>query len=119
MIAPIKIRCRFHPGQLVRHKRYRYRGVIVAWDPCCKASEAWYRSNKTQPARNQPWYHVLVHGSRITTYAAETSLEDDPSGEPVEHPLVDAFFLPFDGIEYVRNELPWPPEGPPDGYQTE
>jgi heat shock protein HspQ len=108
MIAPVSSDPQFQPGQLVRHKRYGYRGVVVDFDAVCEASDEWYRSNQTQPDRNQPWYHVLVHGAAITTYAAQTSLEEDPSGLPVEHPLVDQFFSEFTGERYVRNERPWP-----------
>ena len=110
MIAPIRPPARFRPGQLVRHVRYGYRGVVVDVDSCCQASDEWYYSNQTQPDRNQPWYHVLVDGSRINTYAAQTSLEADPSAEPIEHPLLEAFFGEFTGDAYVRNDRPWPSE---------
>ena len=107
MIAPARSRPKFPAGQLVRHVRYGYRGVVVEVHPHCQADDAWYRSNQTQPPRNQPWYHVLVDGGQQTTYAAETSLEADPSGRPVEHPLVDLFFSAFDGESYVRNDRAW------------
>lgn len=100
---------RFRVGDLVRHVRYGYRGVVVAFDTRCQASEAWYRKNQTRPAREQPWYHVLVDGSSHTTYAAETSLAADPSGAPVEHPLVAHFFVELEDGRYVRNDRPWPP----------
>ena len=77
---PDPARPRFAPGDLVRHRRYGYRGVVVDSDPECLADEAWYQSNKTQPKKDQPWYHVLVHGGGQLTYPAETSLEPDPSG---------------------------------------
>ena len=99
---------RFARGQLVRHRRYGYRGVVVELDPCCRASDVWYHANQTQPRRDQPWYHVLVHGTAQTTYAAETSLEPDPEPAPIVHPLVDAFFSAFEDGRYVRNERPWP-----------
>ena len=99
---------RFQAGELVRHVRYGYRGVIVAVDDHCRASEAWYRKNQTQPEREQPWYHVLVHGSSHTTYAAQTSLAPDESGEPIEHPLVPRYFDGFGAGRYERNERPWP-----------
>ncbi|MCH8924432.1 MAG: heat shock protein HspQ [Planctomycetes bacterium] len=98
----------FTSGQLVKHRRYGYRGVVVDLDAHCKASEEWHRSNQTQPERLQPWYHVLVHGSSQITYAAQTSLEADDSGQPVDHPLVELFFAEFTGQAYVRNEHPWP-----------
>lgn len=98
----------FRPGELVRHRRYGYRGVVVDRDPMCLASEPWYQANQTQPERLQPWYHVLVHGSGHSTYAAQTSLEPDDSGEAIDHPLVEQFFDGFDGEQYARNEQPWP-----------
>ena len=75
---------KFLPGTLVRHRRYGYRGVVVEYDPICRADKQWYRGNRTQPNRDQPWYHVLVHGSDTVTYAAEENLQPDESGEPVE-----------------------------------
>jgi len=107
MVAPVFSPPRFHPGQLVKHRRYGYRGVVVAVDSSCHASDEWYQRNKTQPLRAQPWYHVLVDGGELTTYAAETSLEEDRSGRPVEHPLVPAFFSDFTAGGYVRNNRPW------------
>ncbi len=95
-------------GQLVRHRRYGYRGVIVDFDMRCQASETWYQKNQTQPKRDQPWYHVLVDGSDVVTYAAQTSLAEDDSSNPVEHPLVQAFFDDFVQGQYVRNDTPWP-----------
>ena len=98
---------KYRIGQLVRHRRYGYRGVVVQLDFACRADEAWYQSNRTQPDRDQPWYHVLVHGGANATYAAETSLEADPSGEPVDHPFIERFFERFEGGAYVRNGEPW------------
>ena len=98
---------RFAPGDLVRHGRYGYRGVIVECDPCCKADMQWYITNQTQPGRKQPWYHVLVDGTGTTTYAAESSLESDPSAEPIDHPLLDYFFEEFCCGRYLRNDRPW------------
>ncbi len=99
----------FEVGQLVRHRRYGYRGVVVHRDLRCMADEQWYQSNQTKPEKNQPWYHVLVHERGGTvTYAAETSLQSDDTPEPVAHPLVDIFFTEFTGDRYVRNDKPWP-----------
>ena len=108
MIAPIRSQPQFRVGQLVRHRRYGYRGVIVAFDDFCRASQQWYESNQTQPDREQPWYHVLVHDTEAVTYAAQTSLAEDPSGSPINHPLVDQFFSSFAERCYLRNERPWP-----------
>lgn len=99
---------RFRAGQLVRHKRYGYRGVIVEADSVCKANEQWYKGNLTQPKREQPWYHVLVDASASTTYAAEENLLLDESGEAIIHPLLEYFFNDFVGGAYIRNDIPWP-----------
>ncbi len=98
----------FEPGQIVRHKRYGYRGVVVDIDPNCRASEVWYQSNQSKPEKDQPWYHVLVHNSMQVTYAAQSSLEDDMTGDEVVHPYVPYFFSNFEDGTYIRNDQPWP-----------
>ena len=95
----------FAPGQLVRHRRYGYRGVVADFDMTCMAEESWYYANRTQPPRNQPWYHVLVDGSAVVTYAAQTSLEADEIEDPVEHPLLDTLFSHFENGRYERTEV--------------
>ena len=99
----------FEPGQVVRHRRYGYRGVIVERDDSCQADQAWYETNQTQPDRKQPWYHVLVSESTTCTYAAAENLAADESGMPISHPLLDYFFDAFVDGHYVRNDRPWPP----------
>ncbi|MEM7199212.1 MAG: heat shock protein HspQ [Planctomycetota bacterium] len=96
------------PGDVVRHRRYGYRGVVAAADLSCRASDAWYERNQTHPERSQPWYHILVDGSQAVTYAAQTSLQPDDSGEPIEHTLLSQFFDGFIEGRYERNGLPWP-----------
>ena len=99
---------RFLIGQLVRHRRYGYRGVVVDFDIRCIASDDWYEANQTQPDRDQPWYHVLVDGSTYVTYAAEENLLADDTDQPIHHPLVPHLFAAFDGQRYRRNDTPWP-----------
>jgi heat shock protein HspQ len=98
----------FRPGDKVRHKRYDYRGVVVAVDLHFKADNDWYQSNMTQPDKNQPWYHVLVHKSETVTYPAQSSLEADEGVEPVRHPWISLFFNEFKDGCYTRNNRPWP-----------
>lgn len=96
---------KFDVGQVVRHLRYGYRGVVCECDARCEASDAWYRKNQTQPDQAQPWYHVLVHGAEQTTYVAESNLSPDSSGDPVEHPLLDQIFKHYHGGRYHRENL--------------
>lgn len=95
---------RFAIGQIVAHRCYEYRGVIVGFDPECSASEEWYLRNRTQPSRDQPWYHVLVEGGR-ETYVAQENLELDTREDPIGHPLVDRFFPTFRGGRYYRQSF--------------
>ena len=108
MIRLAEIPPKFERGQLVCHKRYGYRGVIVDCDLTCTADEKWYQSNKTQPGKSQPWYHVLVDATAQSTYAAQENLQADPSGQPIRHPLVVHFFGEFVDGRYIRNDQPWP-----------
>lgn len=95
---------RFVSGQVVRHRRYGYRGVIAAMDASCTAPDEWYYRNQTQPDRNQPWYQVLVDGGN-ETYVAEENLEIDDSGEAIDHPLVPRRFPTFVNGRYYGNGL--------------
>lgn len=94
---------KFAVGELVHHRLFGYRGVIVDVDRNFQASEEWYETvAKSRPPKNKPWYHVLVHGSTHSTYVAERNLESDDSLEPIEHPMVEHFFSSFDRGRYVR-----------------
>jgi heat shock protein HspQ len=65
-------------------------------------TDEWYEEvARSRPPRDQPWYHVLVHGANHTTYVAERNLEPDPSHEPIDHPAVGSFFGAFDEGRYV------------------
>ena len=95
---------RFFVGELVSHRRHGYRGVIAGWDTRCQADESWYFSNRTQPERDQPWYHVLVHGGVHTTYVAEENLEPYEGGEQIVHPLTRELFASFGCGHYRLRE---------------
>ena len=94
-------RARFHVGQVVHHRLFHYRGVVIDVDPEFAASEAWYQQMaRSRPPKDKPWYHVLVHGAMHQTYVAERNLEPEPAPRPIEHPLLDDFFAGFDGQGY-------------------
>jgi len=95
----------FQLGEVVKHKHYHYRGVIVAYDMQCVAGDKWYQTNKTQPSRDQPWYHVLVHETGgLSTYVAQSNLEPDSSGEPINHPRLSSYFSEFKDGSYVTHK---------------
>ena len=52
----------FSVGDLVHHKLFDYRGVIVDVDPEFQLTEEWYETvARSKPPKDRPWYHVLVH----------------------------------------------------------
>lgn len=94
----------FSVGELVHHKLFDYRGVVVDVDPHFMLSEEWYEAvARSRPPKDQPWYRVLVHNSSDETYVAERNLEPDTSGAPIQHPLVKRWFVKFSGGRYVND----------------
>jgi heat shock protein HspQ len=92
----------FSVGELIRHKRFEYRGVVVDVDPTFQLSDDWYdQVARSRPPKDAPWYHVLVDGSDQMTYVAQRNLERDTSAEPIHHPLLGDYFEGFDGGRYV------------------
>ena len=92
-------------GLVVTHRGYGYRGVIAAVDSSCMAGDIWYKTNKTQPSRDQPWYHLLVHDSGgLSTYVAQSNLEEDVSGKAIDHPRIACYFTRFEDGRYGLKE---------------
>ena len=91
----------FSVGELVWHKLFGYRGVIVDVDPLFMGAEEWYEQMATsQPPKDQPWYHVLVHNAVHQTYVAERNLDHDDSGDPIDHPAIETIFSEYEGGRY-------------------
>jgi len=92
----------FSVGDLVQHKLFDYRGVIVDVDPCLMLSDEWYEAVAlSRPPKDQPWYRVLVHDAPHETYVAERNLAPDTSGAPVRHPLIKSCFGSFSDGHYA------------------
>ena len=92
----------FSIGDLVHHKLFDYRGVVVDVDPRMMLSDEWYEAvARTRPPKDQPWYRVLVHDATHETYVAERNLEPDTSNEPIRHPSVNSIFSNFSNGHYV------------------
>ena len=107
---------KFQTGNIITHRRYEYRGVIVHTDPTFKGDENWYLSNQTQPSKDQSWYFVLVDESQQVTYVAEENLKYDNSANLVVHSMLNLFFSGFDAElkRYIPNDVPWNPGQLPD-----
>jgi heat shock protein HspQ len=94
----------FSIGQVVRHRVYEFRGVIVDVDPEFSNTEEWWQSipEEVRPRRNQPFYHLLAENesNAYEAYVSEQNLLVDDSGEPVNHPQVAEVFGEFLGNSY-------------------
>ena len=97
---------KFAVGQLVHHKRFDYRGVIIDVDAEFHGTDDWYKQvARSKPPRDNPWYHVLVDESDYRTYVAERNLEPDTEGGPIKHPDVRIIFSEMSEGRYVsRNK---------------
>ena len=98
---------KFNVGQLIHHRLFKYRGVIIDIDPEFLGSEDWYKKvAKSQPSKDHPWYHILVNGSNQRTYVAEQNIEHDREGGPIHHNDLDYYFRGFGKTGYIlRNRI--------------
>ncbi len=97
----MKLKACFSIGDLVHHKLFDYRGVVVDVDPRLMLSDEWYDTvARSRPPKDQPWYRVLVHDATHETYVAERNLEPDTSGAPIRHPMIGACFRGFSDGHY-------------------
>jgi heat shock protein HspQ len=105
MTNEIRRTAKFGIGQVVRHRLYPFRGVIVDVDPTFDNTEEWWQSipPDVRPRKDQPFYHLLAE-NESTTYAAyvsEQNLLPDETGQPVRHPDVGKFFGPLRDGQYT------------------
>jgi len=95
----------FAIGQVVKHRLYEFRGVIVDVDPEFSNTEEWWDSilEEIRPRRDQPFYHLLAENdsNAYEAYVSEQNLLVDESGEPVNHPQVTEVFGEFLGNSYA------------------
>lgn len=99
----------FSIGQVVRHKHFPFRGVIVDVDVEFANSEEWWLAipEEFRPAKEQPYYHLLAENvdDSYEAYVSQQNLLPDDSGEPVHHPDVIQFFDDFDGDHYKKSRI--------------
>jgi heat shock protein HspQ len=96
---------RYRIGDVVRHRRYPFRGVIVDVDPEFANTEEWWQSipEEVRPSKDQPFYHLLAENEQTAyaAYVSEQNLLPDAEAGPVNHPEVDDYFVGFDDGRYV------------------
>jgi heat shock protein HspQ len=88
---------KFFVGQQIEHRRFNYRGLIFDVDEKFRGTPEWYQQMATSnPPKDEPWYHVLVHEADHATYVAEQNLTPFDGIGYIDHPLLPNFFDGFD-----------------------
>lgn len=108
--APLQTRARFGIGDVVRHRKFGFRGVVFDIDPVFANSDDWYEAipQDMRPRRDQPFYHLLAENedSSYVAYVSQQNLQGDSEGGPVDHPSVPQIFEDFANGRYrLRRSL--------------
>jgi heat shock protein HspQ len=98
---------KFGIGQVVKHRKFPFRGIIYDVDPVFANTDEWWRSipEDVRPHKDQPFYHLFAENTETeyVAYVSEQNLLPDTSGEPVRHPQVDEMFeIAHDGVYQMR-----------------
>jgi heat shock protein HspQ len=107
----LETEAKYNIGQIVRHKKHPFRGVVFDIDAEFSNTEEWYDAipPEARPVKDQPFYHLLAENDQTyyVAYVSEQNLVPDYSGEPVSHPDLPDLFGEFrDGhypLEYQLN----------------
>ncbi|MEJ0095349.1 MAG: heat shock protein HspQ [Methylocella sp.] len=95
---------KFGIGQVVKHRKYLFRGVIYDVDPVFSNTEEWWQSipEEVRPRKDQPFYHLFAENAETeyVAYVSEQNLLPDTSGDPVRHPQVEEMFVRAQGGGY-------------------
>ena len=87
---------KFHIGQVVKHRRFAFRGVIFDVGPVFSNTEEWWQAipAENRPSKDQPFYHLYAENADTDyiAYVSEQNLVPDEAGGPVRHPQVRDMF---------------------------
>jgi heat shock protein HspQ len=87
----------FAIGQVVKRRKFPFRGIIYDVDPDFANTEAWWQAipEEARPRKDPPFYHLFAENAETEyfAYVSERNLTADPSGEPLRHPQSDKIFL--------------------------
>ena len=99
----------FNIGDIVKHKIYPFRGVIVDVDPEFSNTEDWYQSipAEIRPSKEQPYYHLMAENNETfySAYVSQQNLINDGSNGPVDHPDLDQIFSGIEKGKYLLKNL--------------
>jgi len=89
---------KFNVGDLVIHKRIRYRAIVVDVDPLFQASGNYNpQAEKHEFATRNPWYRLLVDDSSQMTYVEECLLIADTNPKPINNPNIPNYLKGHEG----------------------
>jgi len=99
----------FNIGDIVKHRIYPFRGVIIDVDAEFSNTEEWYQSipAEIRPSRKQPYYHLMAENSETfySAYVSQQNLVNDGVNGPLEHPDLEEIFNGIDKGKYLlKNE---------------
>jgi heat shock protein HspQ len=97
-------KAKFGIGQVVRHRKYPFRGIIYDVDPVFANTDEWWLAipEEVRPRKDQPFYHLFAENAdtEYVAYVSEQNLLPDTSGDPVRHPQVEEMFIRAEDGEY-------------------
>ena len=95
---------KYNLGDVVKHRKHPFRGVVFDIDPEFSNTEEWYNSipEGSRPKKKQPFYHLLAENdnSYYVAYVSEQNLLPDETGEPIDHPDLSDLFGEFTNGRY-------------------
>ena len=99
---------KFNIGDIVKHKLYPFRGVIVDIDPIFSNTDEWYEAIPVElrPLKNQPFYHLLAENSETfySAYVSQQNLLSDSQSGPINHPEISDLFSDVNNGKYVLRD---------------
>jgi hemimethylated DNA binding protein len=103
--ARLELGASFVPGVCIVHKRFGYRGIVIACEPWCTAPVAWRAQMDVASlprGEAQPFYHCLVDerdrtGGQVT-FVCEDNMEPSDAAFPVQNRMLDLLFIRCEGL---------------------
>ena len=93
----LRLTPKYHLGQVLRHRKHPFRGVVFDVDAMFSNTDEWYENipEESRPHKYQPFYHLLAENSEseYIAYVSEQNLLPDNSGAPVRHSQIAEIFV--------------------------
>ena len=88
---------RYAIGDVVKHRIYKFRGVVFDVDPVFSNTEEWWQAipPEVRPHKDQPFYHLLAENeeTEYVAYVSEQNLVPDDSDRPLRNARIAEFFV--------------------------